>query len=407
MKFSPNLPTIRWSGALLLAALLPGCGGSEANSPDAAPPPTESLSVGVAQARQMPVDRKAEVVGTLLAYEQVSFTSKMSGTVSEVPFDFGDRVGKGQLLIALDPTESRIAVQRARAALAEALAWLGLPPDGDETKLEQERMPAVVQAATALADAKSKWQSADMLRQTRDIAEQRYLEVEKTVEMREAALAAARDQVRVQLATVLSKRAELALAEKKLADTRILAPFDGSVVARHVSIGEYVRDDAPLITLAQIHPLRLRGRVPETGAGAARPGISVEFSTDAFPGRTFPATVTSVSPTLDPASRTLVAEALVDNKEGLLKPGMFAKIQLLVATGVNTVMVPKEALLQFGGLTKLFAVSDEGAVRELAVETGVEADGWVEILHGAVQAGDRLAVSRLEDLASGVQVRFQ
>ncbi len=407
MKGSIRVTGLRM--ALFAPLLLTGpihCGGSQADPGAASDQVAEGpLEIRATQVREMAVDRQVQVVGTLFAKEQVSLTSKMSGTVREVLVDFGSPVRRGQLLIALDPEEAQIAVSRAEAALAEGLAEIGLSPDGDENTVRVDETPGVAEANSMLADARTKLESASRLVETRDIPEQRFLELQKTAEMRQAALRRAEDQVRAQVAMVKTRRAELALAKKRLADTRLYAPFDGSVVERHVSPGEFVRDDGPLVTVAQTNPLRLRARIPETGVAGAKVGGSLTFQTDAYPNRDFSAKVTDISPVLDPASRTLVGEAMVDNSKGLLKPGMFAKVFLVAAKDVKTVMVPKSAVLYFGGLTKLFVIGADGSVQERVIQTGQEKDDWVEVLDGGARPGETVATELLDQLASGVKVR--
>lgn len=404
-KLSLSFGTTLLLALPLLAGLAVSCGGSNADAGPVEGATETPLEITVAQVREVPVDRQVQVVGTLLAKEQVTLTSKMSGTVREVHVDFGSAVRRGQLLIALDPEEFQIAVNRAEAALAEASAAIGLDPYGDEDKVAIDETPTVAEASSMLADARTKLESASRLIETRDIPEQRYLELQKTVQMREAAFRRAKDQVRAQIALVKTRKAELALAKKRVADTRLYAPFDGSVVERHVSPGEFVRDDGALVTVAQTNPLRLRARIPETGAAGARVGAELSFQTDAYPNRDFSATVTEVSPVLDPASRTLVGEAMVNNSQGLLKPGMFAKVFLVAAKNAKAVMAPKSAVLYFGGLTKVFVIQSDGSVQERVIQTGLERDNWVEIVGGGVQPGDTVATDLLDKLSSGAKVR--
>ncbi|MFQ5738293.1 MAG: efflux RND transporter periplasmic adaptor subunit [Acidobacteriota bacterium] len=386
----------------LLAILAAGCGTPEAVSSGTVSS-ERPVVIRTAVVQRLSVERRVEVVGTLLAQERVTLGSQVSGTVKAVYVDFGSRVRRHQLLVSLDATEYQIAVDRAEAGLEEALARLSLGPDGDEKNLSVEEIPGVVEALSQWNDARAKLASAEQLISTRDIPEQRYLELEKTANQKEAALQQARDRVRVDIAAVKSRRADLSLARKRLHDTQVRAPFDGSVVERLVSPGQYAGQDTPLVTLAQTDPLRLRGRIPESAAAAARLGLSLTFRTDAYPGREFEATLSHISPVLDAASRTLVGEARVPNPEGLLKPGMFARISLVASSDSPALMVPKAALLSFGGLTKLFVVHS-GRVEERIVETGIEKGDWIEIVSGSVEPDQKVAIESLERLRPGTRV---
>ncbi len=394
--------------AVAVWASLAGCGDSveTISAAKADPLAHEEISVTVAEARVFEIDRSVEIVGTLLAEEEVTLSNEVKGRVVDIMVDFGDGVTRGEHLLSLDRTEYQLAVERAQAALGQALAAFGLPPDGDESEVVIDQTPAVVQASASLADAKEKLESARQLVRTKDIPLQRYLELEKTTEQREAALREARDRVRVQLANVRLQRAMLALELERLEDTRIFAPFSGSVAQRHVAPGQLVGENSPLLTIVRTNPLRLRGRVPEGGVGAVREGLKVQFETDAYPDHRFDAVVSKVSPVLDSKSRTLMAEAKVPNHEGLLKPGMFVRITAVVAEASPTVMVPQAAVLSYGGLRKVFVVRPDGDVNERVVEVGHETEGRVEVLGGTVSEGDLVATSLLEQLREGARVQI-
>jgi membrane fusion protein (multidrug efflux system) len=145
--------------------------------------------------------------------------------------------------------------------------------------------------------------------------------------------------------------------------------------------------------------------VPETGASLVREGVRLSFETDAYPGRSFEAVVSSVSPVLDSSSRTLIAEARVPNSEGLLKPGMFAKIEVVLDESSPAVLVPRQSILTFAGINKIFVIDPDGIVEERSVELGVELDGKVEVLGEAVTGGEQVAVDQLELLKPGMTVR--
>ncbi len=387
--------------ALLLAAA--GCTRKPAeNRAEAAshePPPLE-VRVAAAETRRIP--KTLSLTGSLLPDETVQVSAEVAGRVAEIRADFGQRVRKGDILAELDKREFVLQLERARAALAQALARIGLDPSREE--VIPQTTPAIRQAQAALEDARAKYESARKLVHTGDIPEQRFIEIEKAYQAREAALEAARHELRMQLAAVQALRAEVRLAEKRLADATVRAPFDGAVTARLVSPGQYLRENAPILTLVKAHPLRLRVEIPETAAAEVRVGSTLRFTTDAAPGAEFQAVVRELNPALDARSRSLSAEARLAAPDPRLKPGMFVQVRLTVSQDSSVVMAPKEALYQVAGLTKVFTLR-EGRAVEHKITPGVEIGGWVELPGGEIRPGDWVILTRQATLVNGAPVR--
>lgn len=364
----------------------------------------EATEITVAAAEERRVERTAEVVGSLVADEEVQISNDVAGFLAAVHVDLGSRVQKGQLLAEMDRRDFETRVQQARAALAQVRARLGLAEGQDSVNPEDTTM--VRQARAAMEDARSKYESAQKLIQTGDIPQQRFVELEKAYNARQAGYEAAVEDVRSQFAQLQARKADLALAEKQLADATIKAPVSGSVTAKLVSAGQYIKEKVPLLVLVKDDVLRLRAQVPESAASAIRVGQDVSFITDAFPGRTFSAQVTRISTALDARARTLVAEANVPNAERVLKPGMFARVTVVVEKDSLAVTVPRAALYEFAGLTKMFVVEGD-RVKELRVQPGMSQDNWVEIPGGAIRRGALVATNNLDRLEDGNLVKIR
>src|SRR5262249_58278257 len=133
------------------------------------------------------------------------------------------------------------------------------------------------------------------------------------------------------LAVVDERGAALALAKKGVVDTVVLAPISGAVKEKHSSRGSYLPVNGKIVTLVKINPLRLRAEIPESSAAAVRTGQTIKVAVDAFPNRTFSGRVVRIGPSLDEKTRALTVEAEVANPGNLLRPGMFAKSQLITA----------------------------------------------------------------------------
>jgi membrane fusion protein, multidrug efflux system len=390
---------------LSLLLLLSGCGKRggevEAASKTRAPePPTVRLAT--AEARQL--GRAVSVTGSLQPDESVSVSAEVAGRLSDVRYDFGQAVRKGDIIAEIDKREFNIQYERSRASLAQALARIGLDPKQEE--VSPESTPAIRQAKAQMEDARFKHESATRLVKTGDISQERYIELEKALHAREAAYEAARDDLRTQLASVQALRADVRLAEKRLSDATVRAPFDGQIAARLVSAGQYMKENTPIVTLVKSRPLRLRVEVPESAATEIRTGSTLTFVTDAAPGAEFRAKVTELNPTLDARSRSLTVEARLTDPDPSLRPGMFVQVRLALPRDAAVIVVPKEALYQIAGLTKVFTVRD-GRVTENKIMPGQEIDGWVEVPGDRIRAGDQVAVTRLPMLIQGAQVRIE
>jgi RND family efflux transporter MFP subunit len=255
-----------------------------------------------------------------------------------------------------------------------------------------------------MEDAKSKFDNASRLVKTGDISQERFTEIQKMYQSRQAGLDAARDEARTLLANVQALKAEVKLAQKRLNDATVRAPFEGSVEQKLVSPGAYLKENTPILTLVKTNPLRLRVDLPESAVSVAKTGATLTFTTDAAPGETFTAVVRQLNPSVDQKSRTLVVEARIPRNDSRLRPGMFVQVQLSLQKGAEVVMVPKEAIYSVAGLNKLFVIRDGRAV-ERKITPGQELEGWVEVPREAVSPGDRVATSALAQLVNGTPVK--
>ena len=389
-------------GVLLSALLLAGCSGTQKKAEASSPKTPEPLAVQTVAAEARQLDKTLSVTGSLEPDESISVSSEVPGRLTAVYVDFGQDVRKGQVIAELDKQELQLAHERAKASLAQALARLGLDPTQEDVR--PETTPAIRQAQAQMEDAKSKFNNASRLIKTGDISEERFTEIQKQYQAREAVYEQARDEARTLLASVQALRAEVKLAQKRLNDATVRAPFDGSVSQKQVSPGQYLKENTPIVTLVKTNPLRLRVEVPETAAGVVKVGTTLQFTTDAAPEARFQAVVRQLNPSLDAKSRTLTAEARMYAADPRLRPGMFVQVQLIISKGENAIVVPKNAIYNVAGLTKMFTVR-EGRAVEHKISAGQEVDGWVEVPRDQVSAGDQVAISGLAQLVNGTPVK--
>jgi RND family efflux transporter MFP subunit len=387
--------------ALLVAALATaGCGKKEETVKAKAP---DAVAVSTAPAEARTVERAIMVTGSLLPDETVTVASEVAGRVKSVNYDFGQSVRKGQVVAELDTTELKLQMDRTRATLSQALARLGLEADAPENTVP-EMTPAMRQAKAQLDDSNSKYERALKLSKSGDIAQERLIEAEKALAARQAAYDMMRDDKLTQLAMVKALRADLRLAEKRVRDATVVAPFDGQVSVKHVSPGQYIKETVPILTLVKTSPLRLRVDVPESTAGLVKLGTELVFTTESVPDAEFRARVSELNPGLDSRSRMLSAEARLITGDARLKPGAFVQVKLVTASASPVIAIPKAAVYTVAGLNKFFTIEDGKAVEHKITEI-LGQNGFVEIPAGVIPPGAPVAVSNVAMLTNGSPVK--
>ena len=408
VKMSHPAGLRRKSGAFVLAgwmalALAGAACQGERTGARAAPgaKAEEPRPVRVVPASEGRLPRTVAVTGTLAADEEVVAGFKVAGRLSEIGVDLGSPVRKGQVVARLDPTDFRIRVDQAEASLRQVRAGLGLPPDGSDERVDPEKTALVREARAVLDEARLNRDRMAQLWEKRYIARSEYDASLSRLLVAEGRYQAAVEEIRNRQELLAERRSGVMLARQQLADTELSAPIDGAVRERRASVGEYLAAGAPVVGLVRLHPLRLRVAVPERDAPAVRVGqeVRVRLEGDAteHPGR-----VARVSPAIQEQSRTLAVEAEVANRGGRLRPGSFARAEIVVEAGRPAVLVPASAITTFAGLEKVFVVKDDRAV-EKRVRTGRRAGDLVEILEG-VAPGEPVVVEP-GNLAAGTPVR--
>jgi RND family efflux transporter MFP subunit len=386
---------------LLPFLLLAGCGKQNEAKPAAEYKAPESIEVRTEQAASRILDKSIDVTGTIEADEIVNLSFEIPGRVAQFHVDFGQQVKKGDIIAELDRREYEWQLERARANASQLAARLGMKSPNDPYPTQTAAMR---QAQASLDDAKSKADSARKLLETGDIAKERATEIEKTLQARQAVVDAARDEMNGLIAQLRAAKTDIELAEKKLSDTVLRAPFDGGISAKLISPGQYIKDNTTVATLVKTSPLRLRVEVPENYSALIGVGAVVTFSTDAAPGKKFNAVIQKLNPIFDAKSRTLLAEAKFATPDARLRPGSFVQVKLITRKNESVVMVPQRAVYSVAGLNKVYVIRNGKAV-EVRMPPGMEVDGWVEAPSGLVQPGDAVAVSNLLKLVNGAAVK--
>jgi multidrug efflux pump subunit AcrA (membrane-fusion protein) len=362
-------------------------GKSQKGKPGASAPKPKVKTVAVEQRQQR---RVVEVVGSLFAYDEVIVSSEAEGRVEEVMVDVGDRVGKGQALARVSPVEFQLTVEQQQAALRQARARLGLAETDGELK-DVRQAAEVKKAAADLTDAEQKYKRAQSLLETGVIPRQQYDEAEARYQAAKATYDLAMQQVENLRASMQQTQASLNLANKRLRDTQIRAPFAGHVKAREVTTGQYLKIQTPVMTIVNVDPLRARLSVPEKMSPWVRVGREVKLNLEAFPGREFMGRISRINPSVDEKNRTFEIEALVVNGGGELKPGSFVKATIQSDKVDQILAIPYSAAAYLFGAYKVFVIQGQ-TIKEREVKLGDRLGDLVEIIEG-LQVGEKIAFS--------------
>lgn len=394
------------SAVAMAAVFAAGCSKTQSASAlgDAAhPTPVHFYTVAEETAR-----RRIQAVGSLYAFEESILSSEVEGRVAEVVADVGDNVKQGQVLITLDPQELQFEADRQRGLVTQVRAQLGIGPN-DLPPTDPKKIASVQRAEADLFDADHKYNRAQQMYRDNLISQQQLDEAASRFQSTKATYTVALQEVDRLKALLISSEASEKLAEKKLADASIRAPFLGAIKTRSVHPGEYLRVQSPVMVIVRTDRLRARLAVPERWAGWVKDGATVDLHVEAFPGETFQGKISRINPAVAQDSRTFEAEALLANMDGRLKPGFFLQASIPSEKEEKTIFLPERAVNYRYGVYKVFLLNgnrvSERQIRP-AGQTEDEHGRRFEVAEG-LKPGDRVAVAISGDLHDGAVVREQ
>lgn len=428
----PKRLFLRLALPLGITALLFACSKREdSTSAQANATARDPVPVTVRPVTVRTAQRAVEVSGTLFGEEEVTISNKVPGKVIATYKDVGDRVAPGEELAQLLRNDYELARNQRQSALAEVLARLGIekvpPEDFDSSKL-----PAVSRARLQAQNARARYERGRQLyeRTPPFINEQDYDDLQTAFDVAQQGYEAELLTAKALVGEARTRQAELAIAEQALRDTTIRAPrpmtagasgdgdagpatgrapttgpaADGggfAIAARYVSVGELLSPINRMYRLVDDDPLKLRAPVREQFVGEMRIGQRALVRVDAY-DRDFVGEVARISPQIDPASRTFQIEVVIPNGEGLLRPGGFARARVQTRQQPDVVFVPRDAVVTFAGVTKVFTVRD-GKAQELVVDLGAPQGDDVEVTRG-LKGSESVIVTGANRVATGVPV---
>jgi len=273
------------------------------------------------------ITEEITAVGSVLANESVMIRPEIDGRIAGIHFQEGQPVGKGAKLVSLDASETEAQLAAVRSELS----------------LNRSR-----------------------LARAEELQKKNFISVQ------------ALDEAHQNLNSSLAREAEIVA---RLAKSVILAPFDGVAGVREVSPGAYVKAGQDIARLEGIGTVKVDFRVPEVYLGRIRAGQEVSLRVDAYPEDVFSGSIYAVEPAVEESSRTVLARARMPNLDAKLRPGMFARVGLVLGERDNTLLVPEQAIVPRGRENFVFRVVD-GKASLTQVTTGYRIPGEVEIVAG-------------------------
>ena len=341
------VPVVFLAFLLLATGCSPSPEADSSNGP-AQRPPTQVVAVA---AKAEAVADTLSLIGSLAADEMVALQSETAGVIERIAFEEGQQVEMGQLLMELD--QSKLA-----ASVVEAQANLALSQSNFERNQE-------------LFDGKL-------------ISSQEF------------------DQARTRFE---ADQALLDLRKRQLKDTRITAPFRGVVGVREVSPGQVISPNVTLTWLVSLDPIKLEFNVPERFLSVCRQGQTLEVKVAAYPEMSFTGEVYFVAPFVEPELRTTLVKARIANEESLLKPGMFATVDLTLTVREEAIVIPEPAL--FRSLDEeramVYVIDQAGQAQMRTVRVGERKARKVEILQG-LTVGEEVIVEGTQKIGPGSPV---
>ncbi|HUL45281.1 MAG TPA: efflux RND transporter periplasmic adaptor subunit [Bacteroidota bacterium] len=331
--------------AIVGVFLIPGCSGNRGGGGFSLPP----MPVEIAKVNVQKVEDKFEAVGTVEAIEAITVVSEIDAAVVSLPFEEGSFIRHGDLIAQLDDSQLAAEVERADALHTQS-------------HTNYDRVKSVVDQKAGppqdLDDAAAALKVAD---------------------------------------------ANLSLAKARFSKTRIVAPFDGIIGARRVSIGTFLRAGQDITELANIDEIRVNFSAPERVLPNLTRGAVVTVSTPAYPGYKIEGKVIAVEPVLDPGTRTAKVVARVSNPGRKFRPGMSANISVVLSERSNALTVPNEAVFASGNQSFVFVVKPDSSATRVPVTLGTRLPDVVEIVQG-LQPGMTVVRAGHQKLFEGARV---
>ncbi|MFZ0430804.1 MAG: efflux RND transporter periplasmic adaptor subunit [Acidobacteriota bacterium] len=338
-----------------------------------------SMLVETAEAQPHLFDSQLDALGELQPQAAVDVMSRISGRLKEVLLQRGDPVAKGDLLAVVDDEDLLQQIVRAQASIAVARAGVSREQANyDNLVLQVERYQA--------------------LHSEQLISNQDLQNVESQLRASRAQLELAKAQV---------EQAEASLKELKIQQdqTRVYSPLTGFVGTRYVDPGALVSASVPIVRVLDVSRLKTVVPVTEQMISKVRAGLPAQITVDGVPGQKYDGRITRISPFLDPETRSADVEIEIPNNQGVLKPGMFARVVIAAGAPTKALAIPRDALLTRGDEKGVFLLTSQQTTEYRRIEIGRIQGDFVEVLDGLGE-GTQVVTSGAQKLNEGDKVRI-
>ena len=357
-----------------------------------------AVPVEVINPTRRSMETYVKITGTCYSTERSTYGAKIDGTIIEIFADEGHRVRKGQVLAKLEETDHALSLK-----LAE-LEYVNAKSQVEKSKAELEK--ARVDMITKKADFErlNKVYIKDSLsKQQLDFAKNSYEIAQATFNQARIGLEIFENQV-----TLLETRVKI--AEKKLSDCKIRAPFGGVISVRHANLGEWVKAGEPVFTLEADNPIEVKGHISEIYLTNLKIGMPVRVTIDGvnhLPGssRGYETKLTEIASVADPRQRTVEVTVQIENSNHLLKPGLFARMDVILKRATGALVIPEACIIKGHNSPRVFIIKENRAeMRE--IETGIREDEMIEVISG-LQMDSQVVIAGKDQLVGDASVKIQ
>jgi multidrug efflux pump subunit AcrA (membrane-fusion protein) len=353
--------------------------------------------------------------GDITPMMQVDLFSRVSGYLDRIHVNLGDSVRQGQVIAQIDQADFVQKVKESEAKVAHAKAQLSELEAGSRPEELRQAEEAVRQAQSRFDNAKLQQERVEALfkrqvisKKEADIAEMEYTVAEAQLASSQQHLKLIKEGARQEVkeaSRAKLKEMEALLAQEKirLQNTLIVAPFQGEVVRKYVDAGALVSSSTPIVSLVHTMTLKVVANVLERDIPLLKPGMKATIRAEAYPDRVFEGKVARINIGLELSTRTLQAEIEIPNSNRLLKPGMFARIEVVLLEKPGALAIPGNAVILDQGERFVYVVEGNKAARR-AIVTGIEQDRFVEIKEGLTE-GDQVVTRGQEAIRENTTIR--
>lgn len=384
------------AGAMKSAEVKKGAGGRKGAA--AAP----VISVKTIPAATGTVENIIEINGRLYPPVESVLSAETEGILENTYKEMGDFVSAGDILAEADDSEYKMRKIQAEADYMQVLNKLSLetaPVDISSINIENISMIKKVKANYENLRSSS-WRITE-LGKSQLASKQLQEDTASKLKAAEADLQAAKEEAKNLVITLKSKQAAAEFAAKKLADTKIIAPYNGFILKRFASKGEYVKAGAPLYSIVKSDPIKFSGFIAEAYMQNIHAGKDVEITVEALNVRAM-GKISRISPSANADNHAVEIEVDIANPDNKLKAGYFANAKIILYKKNDAVIVTNEALYTFAGINKVFVIKDSKSF-ERKIKIGRRFADSFEVSEG-LAGGEIIAVSNITKLYDNAPV---